>query len=220
MTIRQTLRASLLGIALIMFSAPGPALAQSSQSIAGNLSEEDFAKLRADIENDTLAPMANADTYNVTVVVFSDYQCPYCRKIHPEIQSLIDGDSAVRVVYRDWPLFGEGSREAARLAIASTFQGKHEEMNRALMSIPGKLTPDKIQNVAVKAGVDWFRLQSDVEAHEPEINALLAKNSLQAALLGLNGTPGILIGPYLIPGAVDRATLQAAVKSVRESSAQ
>src|SRR3546814_9096698 len=77
---------------------------------------------------------------------YSDYQCPFCRKIHPALERLAQEDGRVRIVYRDWPIFGPASEEAARMAIASQWQNKHRQFNDALMRTEGKLSSEKIRS--------------------------------------------------------------------------
>src|SRR3546814_3291816 len=74
--------------------------------------------LRAEIADDPHAPKLAPEGYDVTIISYSDYQCPFCRKIHPALERLAQEDGRVRIVYRDWPIFGPASEEAARMAIA------------------------------------------------------------------------------------------------------
>lgn len=167
------------------------------------------------IETDDDAPQITRPQADVTIVLFSDYQCPYCRRLHPVIRQFVAEDSKVHLIYRDWPIFGGPSVEAARLAIASQYQGKHEVFDDALMAMLGKLTPESIRAAADLAGVDWTRLQADAAAHRDTIDALLARTDRYAEALGFQGTPGLLIGHYALPGAVDLDGLEKAVAMVR-----
>src|SRR5258708_7864406 len=62
---------------------------------------------------------------DITIVEYFDYQCPYCRKIDPEIRQVVQDDGKVRLVLKDWPVLGPVSVIAARMALASKFQGKY-----------------------------------------------------------------------------------------------
>jgi protein-disulfide isomerase len=186
-----------------------------AQTSTGNPSEAEALRIRAQIQSDPIAPTIAPQGHDVTLVVFADYQCPYCRRLHPTIETLIEEDPKVKVVFRDWPVFGAGSEEAARAAIASTWQGKHAEFNDALMTMPGRVTSDSIRAAATTAGVDWTKLQADLAEHEGEIAGALRRNAQYAAMLGLQGTPGMLVGPYLIPGAIDIHGLRQAVSEAR-----
>jgi protein-disulfide isomerase len=164
---------------------------------------------------DDIAPRVEPAAFDTTIVMYTDYQCPYCRKAHLALQQLLAEDKKVRVLYRDWPIFGPASEQAARLAIASKWQGRHAEFHDALMRTPGKLSDETIRAAAKKARVDWPRLQQDLTAHGSEIEALLERNNTQAEALGLDGTPGFIIGNTFAPGGVDLAGFREMIKEAR-----
>ena len=204
----------LIGTLILQAEGDGMAQAQPGPSLSQSEAQEAL-RIRAEIQNDPLAPTYAPKGYDVTLVMFTDYQCPYCRKVHPVLEELKRADPKVRIVYRDWPIFGDPSVEAARAAVASTYQGKHSAFNDALMAMPGKVTSAGIRAAARKSGVDWARLQSDLEKHGSEIDQALGRTSKYAAMMGLSGTPALLVGPYLIPGAIDIDGLRRAVELAR-----
>lgn len=87
------------------------------------------------------------------------------------------------------------------------------------MQTDGRLDSAKIRAAADRAGVDWTRLQSDLNTRQSEINGLLRRTSMQAAQMGLQGTPALLIGPYMVPGAINHEGLTKAVTLAREFNA-
>ena len=218
--------------ALLLATAGGTALVTTqlvqgdpaSQGDAG--SDEDTAAsaeamaARAEIADDPIAPKLAPEGYDVTIISYSDYQCPFCRKIHPELERLAQEDGKVRIVYRDWPIFGPASEEAARMAIASQWQNKHRQFNDALMRTDGKLSSEKIRAAAAAAGIDFARLERDMETREDDIDGVLRRTAMQAAQMGLQGTRAMLVGPYMIPGAVDYAGLTRAVAEARRFNAE
>lgn len=207
------------GVAVVRAGDDG-AHAQSTTGTANTQASAEGERIRHEIQNDPVAPTVAPQGYDVTIVVFSDYQCPYCRKVHPALEALLHEDKKVKLVYRDWPIFGAPSAEAARVAIASQYQGKHAAFNDALMQSQGKLSSESIRAAADRAGVDWTKLQRDLTQHRTEIDQTLGRTSRYAAMMGLSGTPGLLIGNYLIPGAVDLANLREAVTLVRSQGQQ
>lgn len=206
--------------AAIMLSAAGGgedgvAHAQSRGEARRSPVSPDAERIRREIQNDPVAPTIAPVGHDVTIVFFSDYQCVYCRKVHPVLTALLDEDRKVKLVHRDWPIFGAASTETARLAIASRHQGKHAAFNDALMRSQGKLSPEAIRAAAQRAGVDWTRLQADLVRHRAEIDQALGRTGRYAAMLGLTGTPAMLVGNYLIPGAVDLPVMRRAVAMAR-----
>lgn len=158
--------------------------------------------------------VANPDG-EVTVIEFFDYQCPVCRRVHPAVQALAAEDSGVRLIHKHWPIFGDASVYAARVVLAARHQDKYEQVHARLMEAHGKLDRAKVREAAAAAGVDLRRLDRDLEAHASEIEAAIADATIQARLLGLPGTPGFLIGRYLVPGGLDLAALKRIVADVR-----
>ncbi len=142
---------------------------------------------------------------DVTLVVFTDYQCGACRLG----QRSDDGGATARsegtgVVYKDWPIFGARSQRAARIALAASYQGIYPALHHALMESPGVEDADLQREIAA-AGGNREQVLRDLERHGGEIDAQLARNATQAYALGLGGTPGYLAGPYLVRGAWTKA---------------
>jgi len=167
---------------------------------------------------DAVAPTVKPANYDVTIVEYTDYQCPFCRTAHDALVQLAAKDKKVRIIYRDWPIFGPQSQRAARLAIASQWQGKHSAFNDALMKSPRPLTERSIKAAATLAGVNWTKLEADLKSRNAEVEALLERNDEQAMQLGLDGTPGFIIGNTLHAGEMDLAGLQEAVADARKAN--
>ena len=130
-------------------------------------------------------------------------------------EATFGGDRKVRIIYRDWPIFGPASERAARLAIASQWQDKHSAFHDALMTTTQPLSEAKIRAAAKKSGVDWPRLEADQKVHSANIEALLKRNADQAEQLGLEGTPGFIIGNVQSFGGMSVVELRAAVSKAR-----
>ena len=69
-------------------------------------------------------PAAGNPDGDITIVEWFDYNCPYCRKIEPELRQVVQDDGKVRLVLKDWPILGEVSKIAARMALAAKYQDK------------------------------------------------------------------------------------------------
>ena len=76
---------------------------------------------------------------DITIVEWSDYQCPYCRKLEPELRQVVHDDGKVRLVLKDWPILGPISVVAARMALACKFQDKYDQAHDALIGVNSKL---------------------------------------------------------------------------------
>lgn len=165
--------------------------------------------------DDTVSPSRNVAAPTLTVVVFTDYQCPACRLASPALDAALTQDGHVRVVYRDWPIFGSRSERAARVAIASAFQGIYPAVHRRLMDERRQLDEPVLREVVASAGGDWGRLQRDLEANRRQIDRQLTRNGADAASIGIAGTPAYLIGPILVSGALDADGFRRAFSQAR-----
>jgi len=168
------------------------------------------------LENDPNAPVLGNPDGDVTVVEFFDYNCPFCKRAMPEVQALLDADPNVKVVYREWPVLGEGSVYAARAALAAREQGKYEEFHWALMGAKGRLEEARVLKIAADTGLDLDRLKADMNA--PAVEEHIAASMQLAQALGFNGTPSFVIGDALVPGLVDFEQLQQYVDESRATN--
>lgn len=201
--------------AVAALSAWTPALATK---VAAPGPDTPLQEARRWITEDPDAPVIAPKGYDVTIVEYMDYQCPACRASQEPLAQLLAKDKKVRVIFRDWPIFGPASEKAARLAVASKFQGKYLAFHDQLYALPAPLDDVKIQAAARRAGVDWAQLQKDLKAHSQDIEDLLARNNEQAETIGLEGTPGFVVGHTQSFGAMTLEHLLVNVKEARAAS--
>jgi protein-disulfide isomerase len=152
----------------------------------------------------------------VTVVEFFDYRCPYCRIMEPRLRELVTQDKSVRLVLKDWPIFGGMSVYAAQAAIAAGWQGKYAPVHDALFTLPRTMDRDAVRIAARRAGVDLAQLDRDLSARGAEIDRILGKTDVEARTLQLQGTPGFVIGHSLVPGALSLEDLEHLVAQAKD----
>lgn len=165
---------------------------------------------------DAGSPSVGPTNAEVTIVVFTDYQCPVCRRTDHALDRVRRRSPNVRVIYKDWPILGENSRQAARIALAAERQGKYLALHNAMMASPGSITPTRVKSLASGVGIDWPRLERDLAENGPIIDAQLNRHAFQAWSLGLEGTPASLVGPFLIKGGMSEAALRRAITGARK----
>ena len=124
---------------------------------------------------------------DISIVEYFDYQCPFCRKIAPELMGVIREDGKVRFVLKDWPIFGGVSVYAAKMVLAAKYQDKYEAAHSALIATTVKLSEATVDELLQKAGVDLDRAKSDLETNKSSLEALLARNDGQARGPRLSG---------------------------------
>ena len=161
-------------------------------------------------------PVAGNPHGDVTIVEFFDTRCPYCRKLEPEMEQFLKQDSGVKLVYKDLPILGPASVLGSTALLAAQRQGAYEKMREAVMKLPPDTTPAMIQQTAEGLGLDWPKLQHDMQ--DPAIKQRIDTNVQLARALEIQGTPALIIGQQLVPGAVDLAELRSMVAKVRKGS--
>lgn len=153
---------------------------------------------------------------DVTLVEFFDYQCPYCRKVHGDVTDLVRQDGNIRLVMKDWPIFGETSIFAHKVGLAAVLLGKYAAVHDALMRLEGRrLSEDDIRDAARSVGVDAEAAATSFDQQADRWMPLLWRNEQQATELGLQGTPGFLAGRAVYPGAAPIDSLREMIANAR-----
>ncbi|HTE81825.1 MAG TPA: DsbA family protein [Reyranella sp.] len=188
-------------------------LERKQDSQRDTVAQKAIKENRAGLMSDPESPIVGNPNGDVTIVEFSDYQCPYCKRAHTAVKSVLAADSKVKLVFKDLPILGEPSRIAALAALAARAQNKHLSLHDALMEFSGKLDRDRIMEIAGSVGLDVARLQKDMD--DPKLKQIIERNMALASALGVRGTPAFVIGNQFVPGAVDADTLKRMINDVR-----
>lgn len=159
---------------------------------------------------------------NTTIVEFFDYQCGYCKQVAPMLKQMIEKDKNIRVIYKDFPIFGPTSEMAARAVIASAKQNKYIEMHDALIALDKPLDEKAIMDTAKSLNLNIDQLKKDMNT--PEINVQLEENQQMADQLGLVGTPAFIVASYpvtrqmkyfFVPGLPNQTVLENLIEATR-----
>jgi protein-disulfide isomerase len=149
------------------------------------------------ILRDPAAPVGGNPKGDLTIVNYTDYNCPYCKKTAPVLARIVKEDANIRLVYKDWPVIRPTSVDGAVLALAAHYRGQYEVAHHALMGIPGSgIAKERMRQALQAAGIDMRRLDADSDKHRDAILALIKRNMAQGDALGLTGTPAFLVGPF------------------------
>jgi protein-disulfide isomerase len=200
---------------LVMALAGGVAYQMAAQP-ASIMSAASAASLPPEIveqiSRDPYAPVTGNPVGSVTVVEFFDYRCPFCRTMEPTLDALVAKDKRVRLVFKEWPIFGGASVTAARIALAASWQGKYAAVHQALFKLPRTMDEPSIRQAAATAGVDLARLDHDLATRGKELDVALARVDGEARAIGFQGTPGVLVGALVAPGAIPAHELDTMVE--------
>ena len=197
--------AAMLGLGTL----PRTALAQNS---------DETVLTEALVLRDPDIPVAGNPNGDITIVEYFDYQCPYCRKVEPELKQVVHDDGKVRLVQKDWPVLGPVSVVAARMALACRYQDKFLQAHDALIGVNSKLTEPRIRELLAGAGIDVDRAARDLDTNAKAIDAVLARNNDQASAFGFNGTPSFIVGKFRVPGVLTMEQFGMAIADARKAA--
>ncbi len=158
-------------------------------------------------------PVAGNPAGKVTIVEFFDVRCPYCLKLEPEMAAFLARDGDVRLVYKDLPILGAASVLGSKALIAAQKQNAYEKMRDIVMRNPSDISRASIEAAARKLGLDAQRLLADMD--NPTVQARIDANLRLAHQLNIQGTPAMVVGDDVLPGAVSAAELARVVAQTR-----
>ena len=151
-----------------------------------------------------------------TIYEFTDYNCGYCKRVFQPLQDLIAGDDDIRLVVKEFPILSQTSMLAAQAGIAAQAQGVFPDFHAAMMTARGAITMDSIIDAAQSAGADIDRLQADMNS--PATAAIIDRTRAAAQALQISGTPGLVIGSQVIPGAIDLDQMREIIAAERAAN--
>ena len=157
---------------------------------------------------------------DVTLVEFFDYNCAYCKRAHADMKRLIADDPNLRVVLKEFPILGDGSVQAAQIAVAVllTAPEKYSDFHDQLITEKGPVDGAKALAVAEGLGIDPAVLKA--KANTDEVKANITEVRGLADKLNLTGTPSYVTAASVIVGAVGYDGLKDAVAKAREACAE
>jgi len=205
-TRRQAL--GLLAAGAMILGSAGPALARD---------DHDTVLTEALVLRDPDVPVIGNPNGDISIVEWYDYNCPYCRKVAPELRQVVEDDGKVRLVLKDWPILGEVSKLSARLVLAAKYQDKFLPAHEALIGVSSRLTEPRVRELLAGAGVDMDRLNKDLAANGKMIDAILTRNNDQALAFEFRGTPSFIVGKYRVPGVLSMNEFEQVIADARKA---
>ncbi len=148
-------------------------------------------------------------TQGVRVAVFSDFFCPYCRRLVGRLRRRETAPD-IAINWHELPLLGPHSVVAAKAAEAAALQGGYAAFYDGLLAEGFRPTRAWMVHVAETVGLDGRQLQSDMVS--PHVEARLEASAAAAARLGVFATPGIVIGRKVVLGALDIKSMETLIR--------
>ena len=171
-----------------------------------------------DVLFDRANPVLGNPDGDLTLVEYFDYQCPFCKRGHSMLTEVVAADGGIRLVMKDWPIFGAPSVLASQLVLGAATLGSYGPAHAALMATDGRLTEHQISRVLRDSGTDDVAAMAAYRSDRARWDGLMGRNASQAAELRLAGTPAFIIGATVYPGALDETRLRAAIDRARRGA--
>lgn len=152
---------------------------------------------------------------DVTVVEFFDYRCPYCRQVAGVALDAVKADGNARLIYKEFPILGPDSEDAARAAVAAAMQGKYLEFHKGLMNDVQQVNRDSALRLARSLDLDVARLKADMQSDK--VKRVVQDTVDLGRNLGIQGTPAFIVGDQVAPGAISQQQLTEMIRQARDS---
>jgi protein-disulfide isomerase len=188
--------------------------------------EEQIAADRDKVAVNAEALFEDADSWvggnpdgDVTLVEFMDYRCSFCRRAHPEVQALVQGDGNIRYIVKEYPILGEESVAASRFALAvRSVAGDqaYKDVHDRLITVRGTMDEATFARIGEELGLDTDAVL--VEMQNPAIDRVIQKNYALAQRLEISGTPSFVFHTDLVRGYVPLESMQGIVQAIRDGS--
>ena len=152
-------------------------------------------------EIDELTPIKGAENAPITIVEYSDFECPFCQKVNPTIDSILEKyKGKVRIAYKHLPLdFHKNAVSAALASAAANEQDKFWEFHDGLFANQTNLNQATYDKIAKELGLDMTKFAADMKSEK--LADKVAKDTAEAKSFGIGGTPHFLINGIGLSGA-------------------
>lgn len=169
-------------------------------------------KYKDEINSSANAPFVGPEEAKVTVVEFFDFSCGYCKRIAPAIEKVIADNTDVKFVFKPLSFVSPVSAYQAKAAMAMNEQGKFVEFYKAVMEEKGRMTEEKVNEIAEKVGADMDKYKKDLASDE--VAKKLNEISELSHNIQVRGVPSIMINGESVR-AITSEELQEAINQAK-----
>lgn len=164
------------------------------------------------ITNNPDSPVVGNKDGKVTIVEFFDFSCGYCHRLYPTLKNIIAKNPDVKLVLKELAFVSPVSSYAGKAALAANNQGKYAELWDAMMTNNGPLTEAKIDELAVKSGVDLEQMKADMNS--AKVQQIMKDTSDLAGKIQVNGVPALVINGKMVQ-TLDENVIQSEIDAAK-----
>ncbi len=174
---------------------------------------------KSNIENDGLPPVFGNKDGDITVVVFYDYNCSFCKQANLITNEILESDTGVKIILRPLPILGGTSMYATKVALAvhKISEEKFPLIHNEMMKMK-PITEEGIKALLVANQIDYQIVENEINSFA--IKELVAKNFDLAKNLGIKGAPSYVVNGIFIPGLVDKQKFTSIIGELRQIAEQ
>ena len=211
----ERVRAYLLENPHVIMEAVG--VLQQREDAAAATADQDMIAAQMDaLTNDGFSWVGGNPDGDITVVEFMDYRCGYCKKAHPEVESLLSADGNIRFIVKEFPILGEQSILGSQFAIAAHLvagDDAYKAVHDTLMSYNGEITAESLSRLADSLDLDGAAILAKLD--DPEVVRRISENRALGKALDISGTPTFVVQNQMVRGYVPAEQLQKMVDQLR-----
>jgi protein-disulfide isomerase len=211
----ERVRAYLLENPHVIMEAVG--VLQQREDAAAAMADQDIIAAQMDaLTNDGFSWVGGNPDGDITVVEFMDYRCGYCKKAHPEVESLLSADGNIRFIVKEFPILGEQSILGSQFAIAAHIvagDDAYKAVHDTLMSYNGEITAESLSRLADSLDLDGAAILAKLD--DPEVVRRISENRALGKALDISGTPTFVVQNQMVRGYVPAEQLQKMVDQLR-----
>ena len=161
------------------------------------------------------SPSIGSPDGDITIVEFLDYNCGYCKKALTEITRLVAEDDKVHVIFKEMPILGPPSTEAAKWSLAARKQGdeRYFSYHTALMNHSGAKNDSTFEKLAADSGLNVDQLRAD--KNDPSVMTDIDYVLRVTNEIGVRGTPAFIINGELFSGYLTYAKMKEVIETIR-----
>ena len=147
------------------------------------------------------------DNAKNTIIEFMDYFCGYCKKVHPELLSIVEEREDTRVIFLQHPILSESSNLLAKMVIAANIQNKGIDFHNALFAIEGNINNDKLKKII--EDLDFNTAKFNIDVTKEEVHNIVRLSAFLANGAGARGTPTFFINDEFVVGYISIERIRA-----------
>ncbi len=147
------------------------------------------------------------DNAKNTIIEFMDYFCGYCKKVHPELLSIVNDRDDTRVIFLQHPILSESSNLLSKMVVAANMQNKGIDFHNALFSIEGNINNEKLKKII--ENLDLNTAKFNIDMTKEEVHNIIRLSAFLANGAGARGTPTFFINEEFVVGYISMERIRA-----------